>query len=176
MKNFLVYLIGTSGSGKTTIGEALERELNKRGNKNLQFIDGDVIRAEFGNIFGYTLEERMKCNQAVRVVLKYLLNNSVSVILAQVCAYQEIRDKMRKAFEEQYVEIYVKCSYEECARRDVKGYYKRQQENTLENLNGANDVFEEPKHSEIVIDTEQVSIEEAVNMIIHYLEKSGYIV
>ena len=174
MSPFLIYLIGTSGSGKTTIGEALERKLSTD-YKNLQFIDGDIIRAEFGNIFGYTLEERKKCNQAVRVVLKYLLNNNVSVILAQVCAYSEIREKMRDEFKEKYIEVYVKCSYEECAKRDVKGYYKKQRENALDNLNGANDIFEEPEYSEIVINSEQMSVEESVCKIVSYLQENGYI-
>lgn len=173
-KSYLIYLIGTSGSGKTTIGHALENELLQRGVKTFQFIDGDVIRRQFGGIFGYTYEERMKCNQAVRVVIQYLLDNHISVILAQVAPYKELRRKMREQFGEQYIEIYIKCSYEECARRDVKGYYEKQKKGEMQCLNGADDIFEIPKNSHMIIDTEIENISESVNRIIEYLRELGY--
>lgn len=173
-KKFMMYMIGRSGSGKTTIADALAKRLREKGINHLQAIDGDVIRQQFGDIFGYTYEERMKCNQAVRVVIKYLLDNDISVILAQVGAYEEMRTRVREAFEEEYIEIYIKCSYEECARRDVKGYYKRQQSSEMHNLNGANDTYEIPQNSDVVIDTEKETVEEAVQKIIVYLEESGH--
>lgn len=173
-KKFMMYIIGRSGSGKTTIANALVEELKKRGICSLQMIDGDVIREQFGGIFGYTYEERMRCNQAVRVVVQYLLDNGVSVILSQVAAYEEMRKKVREQFEKEYIEVYVKCSYEECARRDVKGYYKMQEMGEIQNLNGANDVYEIPQGSHIVIDTETESLYEAVDKIVAYLEKNDY--
>lgn len=173
-KNFMIYMVGRSGSGKTTIANALEEELRAKGMQLLQVIDGDVIRQQFGDIFGYTYEERMKCNQAVRVVVRYLLENNISVILSQVAAYEEMRKKTRETFQEAYIEVYVKCSYEECARRDVKGYYKKQQNGEMENLNGANDAYEIPQNSNIVIDTEKETVSRAVQRIIAYLEEQGY--
>lgn len=167
-KNFLLYMIGRSGSGKSTLAKALEDELRKRNMEHLQVIDGDIIRKQFGDIFGYTYEERMKCNQAVRVVVQYLLDNEISVILTQVAAYEKMREKVRGQFSNKYIEVYVKCSYEECARRDVKGYYKN--DKTL-NLNGANDIFEIPQNSNIVINTEMETISEAVYKIADYLEE-----
>lgn len=176
MKSFMIYMVGISGSGKTTIAKALEKKLTESGKCKFQFIDGDVVRAEFGGIFGYTYEERMKCNLATCVLSKYLIQNGVSVILAQVGAYEAMRTQVRNNFEDNYIEVYVKCSYEECARRDVKGYYAKQKRGEMENLNGANDIFEIPERSNIVIDTEKVSVEEAVQMILTYLEEQGYMV
>lgn len=173
-KTFMIYIIGKSGSGKTTIANALTDRLRKEGMKHLQMIDGDVIREQFGDIFGYTYEERMKCNQAVRVVVKYLLDNGISVILAQVAAYEEMRARVHKAFEKEYIEVYLKCSYNECARRDVKGYYKKTKEGKMNNLNGVDDVYDVPKGSNIVIDTEIETVEEAVLKIMAYLKESGY--
>lgn len=173
-KKFMIYMVGRSGSGKTTIANALEKELRKKGMQHLQVIDGDIIRQQFGDIFGYTYEERMKCNQAVRVVIKYLVDNGISVILAQVAAYEEMRVKVHEAFEEEYIEVYIKCSHEECARRDVKGYYKKQQHGEMQNLSGANDTYEIPKSSDIVIDTENETVSNAVQKIVAYLEENGY--
>ncbi len=173
-KQFIIYMVGMSGSGKTTIAKALEKELRKEGMDHLQVIDGDVIRQQFGNIFGYTREERMKCNQAVQVVARYLLDNGISVILSQVAAYEEMRIKVREAFREEYIEVYIKCSYEECARRDVKGYYRKQQKGEMENLNGADDIYEVPQNSDIVINTEKETVPEAVWKILTYLKGAGY--
>lgn len=173
-KKFMIYMVGRSGSGKTTIANALAEELRKRKNYNLQVIDGDIIREQFGDIFGYTYEERMKCNQAVRVVIQYLLDNDISVILAQVAAYEEIRRKVREQFEKEYIEIYIKCSYEECVRRDTKGYYLKQQRGQMDHLNGADDIYEIPLNSDIVIDTELETVCEAVERIVTYLEANSY--
>lgn len=175
-KKFMIYMIGRSGSGKTTIANALEERLRKEERRNLQIIDGDVIREQFGGIFGYTREERLKCNQAVRVVIKYLLDNNISVILAQVAPYEEIRRLVRTQFEKEYIEVYIKCSNEECARRDVKGYYQKQKNGQMSNLNGADDIYEEPLDSDIVVDTENESICEAVDKIMAYLEANGYVI
>ena len=170
-RKFMMYMVGRSGSGKTTIARAVEEELKRRGVCHLQVIDGDVIREQFGGIFGYTYEERMRCNQAVRVVVQYLLDNGISVILSQVAAYEEMRRRVREQFEEEYIEVYIKCSYEECARRDVKGYYEKQKNGEMQNLNGANDTYEIPQNSNIVIDTEKETIQEAVQKIVSYLSE-----
>lgn len=168
-------MVGISGSGKTTLAKAVESQLlNDYPDIKLQVIDGDVIREQFG-IFGFTKEERFKCNQAVRVVVSYLLKNGISVILTQVAAYEEMRQNMRKQFEDYYIEAYIKCSIEECAKRDVKGYYAKANKGNMKNLNGANDVYEIPTQNEIEIDTERCSIEEGKKKILHYLETHEYV-
>lgn len=175
-KKFMMYMIGKSGSGKTTIANAFEEKLKSNGMRNLQIIDGDVIRKQFGDIFGYSYEERMKCNQVVRVVVQYLINNGISVVLAQVAGHKEMRRKMKEQFKDDYIEVYVKCSYEECAKRDPKGYYKKQIEGKMSNFNGADDTFDIPKDSDIVIDSERETVSEAVQKIITYLKEHGYVI
>lgn len=175
-KIFMLYIIGRSGSGKTTIAEALSKRLTEEGVKGIQVMDGDVIRQQFGDIFGYSYEERMKCNQVVRVIIQYLIKNGISVVLSQVAAYEAMREKVREQFGEAYIEVYIKCSYEECARRDVKGYYKKLEKKEMSYLNGADDVYEVPENSHIIIDTETESISEGVEKIVSYLKEHGYVI
>lgn len=175
MKPFMMYMVGISGSGKTTIATKVTEKLKSRGMNNLQFIDGDVIRDELQGIFGYTYEERMSNNKTVCVVASYLTRNNFNVILAQVGGYQAMRDQVRNIAGGEYIEVYVKCSTEECERRDVKGYYKKVKAGEMENLNGSNAEFEIPQNSDLILDTERISIDEAVNQVISLLEQRNYI-
>lgn len=173
MKIFTLCFTGISGSGKTTLGRALLEELHKEKRK-VQMIDGDIFREQIGNIFGYTKEERYKNNQVIRVLAGYLNRNDVSVILTLVAPYEAMRKQMREVLGEAYIEVYVKCSLEECEKRDEKGYYKKIKEGKMKNLNGSDDIYEIPENSEIVIDTEQESVAEGVNKIKQYLLEHGY--
>lgn len=173
-KTFSLVFTGLSGSGKTTLAKRVTDELIKKG-VHVQLIDGDDFRNELGNLFGYTREERMKHNRVVRTVMRYLNRNDVNVIFALVAPYEEMRQGMREDVGQAYVEAYTKCTSETCARRDVKGHYKKHREGTMQNLNGVDDVFEEPGHSEIVVDTEHDSEEACVGTILRYLREHGYI-
>ncbi len=168
---FFLYLIGTSGSGKSTIGTYLNRYFSQHNNTKVQFIDGDELRERFGNMFGYTKEERLRCNQAARVVVQYLLENDISVILTGVVAYEEMRQKIRNQFGNNYIQCYIKCSFEECCRRDPKGYYKKYKQGQMKNLNGADDPYEKPLYNEIVVDTEKLTVEESASKILNFLEQ-----
>ena len=176
MKIFMLYIIGRSGSGKSTIAYELENALKGYKTSNIQFIDGDIIRQQFGDIFGYSKEERMKCNRAVRVVVEYLLKNNISVVLTQVAAYEEMRKNVKEQFLEYYNEIYVDCSVEECVRRDVKGHYQKQKVGELLCLNGVDDVFEIPQTSDLVFDSEKESVQEVIDKILKFMEKKGYVI
>lgn len=175
MKPFVIYMIGMSGSGKTTIAEILSQKLQNEKAIKVQYIDGDIIRKELGDIFGFSFEERMKNNRAVCVAVSYLIRNGINVVLSQVGAYQVMREQVKELSLGEYIEIYIKCSEEELARRDVKNYYRQAREGTLHCLNGVNTVFEEPLHSNIVIDTELLSVEESVDQIVGFLQDKHYI-
>ncbi len=173
-KTFSLVFTGLSGSGKTTLAKRVAAELGKMG-VPVQLIDGDEFRAELGNLFGYTREERMKHNRIARTVMRYLNRNGVNVIFTLVAPYEEMRQGMRKAIGEAYIEVYTKCTAETCARRDVKGYYKKQREGNMRNLNGVDDVFEEPRNSEILVDTEHDSKEICLGTILRYMREHGYV-
>ena len=169
MKPFLLAMFGTSGSGKTTIGTRLDNYFKETGERKVQFIDGDAFRNRCDNIFGYTKEERGKVSKALNATVSYLLENNISVITAGVGAYKEQRRERRNAFPENFIECYVKCSFEECCRRDPKGYYKKFMSGELKNFNVSKVDFEEPENNEILVDTEILTPEQSVAKILEYI-------
>lgn len=170
MKNFSVLFTGISGSGKTTLANKVYEKL-KKDNISSYVLDGDEIRNEMGNLFGYTKDERMKNNQVVRMLIKILLKNNINTLVTLVAPYQEMRDNMKKEIGDAYIEVYVQCPYEECAKRDVKGYYKKALNGEIENLNGANDKYEIPLESDIIVHTDKETVEESADKVVKYLNE-----
>ena len=170
---FALCFTGISGSGKTTLANALAALLKER-SVPVQVIDGDVLRQQLGNLFGYTREERIRQSQVVRVLAGYLQGQGINVIISIVAPYEELRLGLRENLGEDYLEVYVKCPYEVCAARDVKGHYKLAAENQMKNLSGANDVFEPPQHSEITVRTDEMSQSDCVAEILRLLKERGY--
>jgi len=170
IKPFAMCMTGISGSGKSTIANAVAGNLKAHGFQ-IDVIDGDETRNMIGGIFGHSKEERHKMSRVNQTIGRYLLRNNVSFILAVVSPFESIRRQFREFFGNAYIEVYVKASSTTCVRRDVKGLYQQ----SAENLNGFNDDFDEPKNSDIVIDTENLSVEEARDTIIKYLKENKYI-
>lgn len=175
MEAFTLCFTGISGSGKSTLAKKLEAYLKKK-SYHCSLIDGDQLRNELGQLFGYTKEERMKNSQIVRVLAKYLKNQGVVNIISIVAPYEKMRQDLRKFIGEPYIEVFVDCSYDTCAQRDVKGYYKKQKDGLLNNLNGADDVYETPANSDIVVQTDKETIEESLKKIVDFLENHHYVV
>lgn len=172
MKTFALCFTGLSGSGKTTILNELDRILHERG-VPVQAMDGDILRKELGQLFGYTREERMKQSRVVRLLSNYLNQNGISTIVAGVNGNREGRTLMRQGFGKEYIQVYLDCPIEECIRRDVKGYYK--DISKLKNFVGIDVPYEVPTDSEIVVDTVHQSVEECVRQIMAYLDENDYI-
>lgn len=172
MKPFALCFTGPSGSGKTTLANLVAESL--AGKLPLQVIDGDILRGELGNLFGYTKEERRKQTQVVKVLAKYLLNQNVNVLIAIVAPYDDVRKGMREFLGESYLQVYVKCPYEVREARDVKGYYRLAQQNQMQNLNGADAPYEIPDDAELVLDTSQLSAGECTDKVLACLRERGY--
>ena len=172
-KPFALCFTGISGSGKTTLANAV-RELLEERNIPIHVIDGDVLRGQLGNLFGYTREERIRQSQVVRVLAGSLMEHGINVLIAVVAPYETIRSGWRDYLGEDYLEVYVKCPYEVCAARDVKGYYKLSAQNQMENLNGANDVYEPPRRAELTVRTDEMSQDACVELVMKLLGERGY--
>src|SRR3954451_7252912 len=123
-KGFTLWFTGLSGAGKTTISQLLEKELRARGSK-LEILDGDIVRENLSKGLGFSKEDRDINIRRIAFVADLLSRNGVVAITAAISPYRELRDEARELHGDRFVEIFVKASVEECARRDVKGLYEK---------------------------------------------------
>lgn len=163
----VVWLTGLSGSGKSTIADALMRSLQGVQIK-AERLDGDTIRNLFPDT-GFTKEERDRHIKRVGHLASVLEKNGILVIAAFVSPYRSSREFV-KSICKNYVEIHVSTSLEECERRDVKGLYKKARSGQIQNFTGVTDPYEAPQNPDLRIDSEKITVEEAVALILKKLE------
>lgn len=166
-----MWLTGLPGSGKTTIARELEPELKKRG-LCVEVLDGDEIRQNLSKGLGFSREDRETHLKRVTYVAKLLSRNGVAVIAAFISPYRNIREYARKETTN-FIEVYVKCSVEACAKRDPKGLYKKASSGQIKDLTGPQDLYEEPLQPDLVVDTEKLDLRESVDTILAKLEELG---
>ncbi len=174
---FVVWFTGLSGSGKTTLAVELEKELLKR-NLRVQRLDGDIVRKSLTKDLGFTEEDRKKNIERITFVTRLLAKHGVATLVSFISPYISVRDNARMEVNEEnakFVEVFVKASVEECARRDVKGLYEKAFAGEIENFTGVSHPYEEPPNSEMVCDTEFETVEESVQILLDYLEKEKII-
>ena len=169
-KGFCLWFTGLSGSGKSTITTHLVKELRKRGSK-LEVLDGDVVRENLSKGLGFSKEDRDTNIRRIAFVADLLSRNGVVAITAAISPYREIRDEARDQMGNRFVEVFVKASVEECARRDVKGLYEKAFSGEIKEFTGVSDPYEAPENPEIVCHTEQETPEESAQKLIDYLEE-----
>jgi len=165
---FNLWFTGLPLSGKTTIADKVYKELEKL-DIPIERIDSKDIRELIPDI-GYTREDRNRHMKRIAHLIKTLQHNSISTVASFVSPYRESRKVVREMLNNNIV-VYLKADIKTCKQRDYKGVYAKALKGELQNFSGINDVYEEPKHAEIVIDTDSVSIDEAVLMIVAYVRK-----
>ena len=165
---FNLWFTGLPLSGKTTIADAVFKELEKL-QIPLERLDSKDIRDVVPNI-GFSREDRNRHMHRIGHLIKTLQNNSISTVASFVSPYRESRKAIREMVKNSVI-VYVKAKVETCKERDYKGVYEKALRGELQNFSGVNDVYEEPKHAEIVIDTDEVSVDEAVQIIVKYIKK-----
>lgn len=172
-KGFILWCTGLSGSGKTTITQALEPELKARGCK-VEILDGDVVRTNLSKGLGFSQEDRNTNIRRIGFVAHLLSRNGVVAMTAAISPYRAIRDEIR-AMEPNFVEVYVTAPLEVCESRDVKGLYAKARAGEIKGFTGIDDPYEEPVNPEIICYTERESVEESVKKVLTKLEQLGYI-
>ena len=172
-KGFTLWFTGLSGSGKSVLADAVADELRNRGMK-VERLDGDIVRKSLTRDLGFSEDDRKMNIERVTFVAKLLTRNGVAVLCSFISPYNDIRDYSRKEIRD-YVLVYVKCPLDICEQRDPKGLYKRARAGELENFTGVNHPFEEPLNPDIVVETDQNTLEDNKAIILHALEKKGYL-
>lgn len=166
---FNLWFTGLPLSGKSTIANLVYEKLKKY-QIPLERIDSKDIRDLIPDI-GYSREDRNRHMHRIGHLIKTLQNNSISTVASFVSPYKESRKAIREMVKNNVV-VYVKADLETCKARDYKGVYAKALNGELLNFSGVNDVYEEPMHAEIVIDTMVMSAEEAAEIIVRYLKKN----
>lgn len=168
IKPFNIWFTGLPLSGKTTIADMVYMELKKL-NVSLERLDSKDIRDVIPNI-GFSREERNQHIKRIGYLIKILQNNSISTVASFVSPYSESRKIIRNMVENNIV-VYVKASIDSCQRRDYKDVYQLAYAGQIKNFTGVSDIYEEPQCSEIEIDTEITSPQEATDIIVTYIKK-----
>ena len=169
-KSVVLWFTGLSGSGKSTISVALEKALFERGVRSYR-LDGDNIRHGLNNNLGFSPEDRKENIRRIGEVSKLLADAGLITLTAFISPYREDRDHVREILEDgEFVEVYTKASVSACEERDPKQLYKKARAGEIKNFTGIDAPYEAPEHPEIIVDTEENSVEEAVEQIIRYLE------
>jgi adenylylsulfate kinase len=173
---FTLWFTGLSGSGKSTIAHLVGPELDRRG-AVVEYLDGDSVRQHLSKGLGFSKEDRDTNIERIGWVASRLTRQGGAIICAAISPYVETRAKARAMVEEfgPFVEVYVKASVDECARRDVNGLYAKAFAGEIKGFTGVDDPYEEPTAAEIVVDTEATSEEEAAAQVIAKLEELGLI-
>ncbi len=165
---FNLWFTGLPLSGKTTIADKVFAELKKL-DIPLERIDSKDIRDLIPDI-GYSREERNRHMHRIGNLICTLQNNSISTVASFVSPYGESRKAIREMVKNNIV-VYVKADVKTCKQRDYKGKYAKALSGEFQNFPGVNDVYEEPQHAEITIDTESMSADDAANIIVKYVKK-----
>jgi len=165
---FNLWFTGLPLSGKTTIADLVYEKLENF-HIPLERIDSKDIRELIPDI-GYSREERNRHMHRIGNLIRTLQKNSISTVASFVSPYKESRKAIRSMVKHNVV-VYVKADIETCQARDYKGVYAKALNGELQNFSGINDVYEEPQHAEIVIDTNTMSAEESSDVIVKYIRK-----
>lgn len=159
----VLWFTGLSGSGKSTIAARVTERLAAQGER-LEYLDGDVIRDRFP-MTGFTREARDAHVQRVGFMASRLEHHGVIVICALISPYAATRNSVREMCRT-FIEIHVATPLEECEQRDVKGLYRRARSGELKNFTGIDDPYEPPAAPEVLIDTRDVTIDQAAEMVL----------
>ena len=166
---FNLWFTGLPLSGKTTIADKVYKELEKL-HIPIERIDSKDVRELIPDI-GYTRDDRNRHMKRVGNLIRTLQKNSISTVASFVSPYKESRKAIREMVKNNVI-VYVKADIETCKKRDYKGAYAKAMSGEYQNFSGINDVYEEPQHAEIVIDTNKVNIDESVKQIVKYIKEN----
>lgn len=162
----MLWFTGLSGSGKSTVAIALERELHKRG-LLCRILDGDNIRSGINNNLGFSPEDRIENIRRIAEVGKLFVDTGIITIAAFISPNNQLRNMAAEIIgKENFIEVYISTPLEECERRDVKGLYAKARRGEIKEFTGISAPFEAPEHPDIELDTSKLSLKESVDILL----------
>lgn len=165
-RGLVVWMYGLSGSGKSTIANAAEKALHEQG-RYVTMLDGDNLRSGLNAGLGFTDEDRKENIRRAAELAKILRHNGSIVLVSLITPQNVFRDQVREILgDDQYLEVYVKASFEACQERDVKGLYAKVKDGKVANFSGKSSSFEEPNKADLVIETENQTVEESLEALL----------
>jgi len=170
-QSFLIWFTGLSGSGKSTIANALETRLFEKKIKTYT-LDGDNIRKGINNDLSFSKEDRTENIRRIAEISKLFVDAGMVVLAAFISPYKKDREAIKNIVgKNNFVEVYINTSVEECEKRDVKGLYKKARMGEIKDFTGVNAPYELPESPDIEINTEQYSVDQSVTKIINVINK-----
>jgi len=176
-QGFTVLFTGLSGSGKSTIANALISKFLEMGGRPVTLLDGDLVRKNLSSELGFSKEHRDINIRRIGYVASEITKNGGIAICAPIAPYDNVRKEVRAMIEPLggFILVHVATSVEECERRDRKGLYAKARAGIIPEFTGVSDPYEVPEDSDVTIETESTTPEEAAQQILLHLEHEGYI-
>lgn len=174
-KPCILWFTGLSASGKSTIANAVEIELFKRGNKTY-LLDGDNVRLGLNKDLGFSQEDRVENIRRIGEVSKLFVDSGLIVLTAFISPFKTERELAKSLVEkDEFIEIFIDTPIRICESRDPKGFYKKARQGLIKNFTGVDSPYENPEKPNIHIKTDEVSIEDSVKIILEYLKSENYL-
>ena len=172
-KGVSLWFTGLPCSGKSAIADRLAVILKDQGYR-VERLDGDIVRQDLTRDLGFSKADRDENIRRVTFVTKLLARNGVFVLTSFISPYREMRDHARQQVEN-FMEIYIKTSLETCIKRDVKGMYKKALAGEIKEFTGVSDPYEEPLKPELIVETDNESLEDSTQKVLRRMKDLGYL-
>ncbi|WNS79182.1 adenylyl-sulfate kinase [Domibacillus sp. DTU_2020_1001157_1_SI_ALB_TIR_016] len=171
----VLWFTGLSGSGKSTVANAAARRLFDLG-VSTYVLDGDNVRHGLNKDLGFSDEARKENIRRIGEVSKLFVDAGQLVFTAFISPFREDRDTVRALLEnDEFIEVFVECPIEKCEQRDPKGLYKKARAGEIPEFTGISSPYEAPEKPELVLNTDQYSVEECVDQLVEYLKKNNWL-
>ena len=171
----VLWFTGLSGSGKSTIANAVELELHRRGVRTY-LLDGDNVRHGLNKDLGFSDEDRIENLRRISEVSKLFVDAGLLVLTAFISPFREDRQRVAEMLPEgEFIEVFIDTPIEVCESRDPKGLYKKVRAGEIANFTGIDSAYEAPTNPDIHVKTNDYSIEECAAQIVDHLQQSNYL-
>lgn len=170
-RSVVLWFTGLSGSGKSTLAHALEEKLFQKGCRTF-VLDGDNVRHGLNSNLDFSESDRTENIRRISEVSKLMLESGLIVMTAFISPFNKDRNEAKRLISnDDFIEIYCKASLETCEARDVKGLYKKARAGKIKNYTGIDSPYEVPENPDLIIDTDNETLDNAVFIILNFLEK-----